>query len=153
MIISKTISTRLNNALRVIKVVCLGKLDVREANESMPFGLDSNPVAGMQAIYGDTVSNGSPVIIGYINTNQVAGVGESRIYSTDESGNVVAQFHLFNNGKISLKNGSVDFNTILTNILTHIQALTVPTPSGTSGAPLNITDFQQDLKDIQQLWQ
>lgn len=86
MIVSKYISSTIKNAFRVIKVICFGKLDVREASEVAPFGIDTNPIAGMQALYADTQSNGKPVIIGYVNNNQKAGPGEVRVYSVDSNG-------------------------------------------------------------------
>ena len=55
------------------------------------------------------------------------------------------------NGKLSFKNGSKDLNTILTNILQHIQSLTVTTGTGPSGPPINISDFVNDSLDLSQL--
>jgi hypothetical protein len=54
-------------------------------------------------------------------------------------------------GKISLKNGSADLKTILNNVLSHIQALTVPTGTGPSGVPINVADFVTDNSKVNQL--
>lgn len=87
--ISKVVSTSITQKMRAIKAIVFGKADVREANECSPFGTDSNPVAGMNAIYANTTVNGIPVIVGYINQQQLADIGENRHFSTDSNGNVV----------------------------------------------------------------
>ena len=54
-------------------------------------------------------------------------------------------------GKFQIMNGSANLTTILQNILTHILALTVPTPAGNSGVALNAADFNNDLTDVNNL--
>lgn len=84
---------------RILKVQEFG---VKTANESMPFGMDSNPIAEMVAIYSQTSNNSEPVIIGYINKNQLAAAGETRLFSVDASGAVKAYMWLKNTGVLEL---------------------------------------------------
>lgn len=86
MIVSKYISSILKAGKRILKVRVYGKNDSREAFESAPFGTDSNPIAGMDAIFAETSDKGKQVIVGYINQNQLAGPGEHRTYSVDSTG-------------------------------------------------------------------
>lgn len=68
---------------RVIKFLRYGANDVQTANEAPPFGIDSNPLKDWIAVYAQTDDKGSPVIIGYLNPNQLAGPGETRLFSLD----------------------------------------------------------------------
>ncbi len=106
--IVKTISTSLKDSKRFIKFLRLGKKDVQECNESMPYGFDSNPVKDMVAIYSKTSMIGEPVVIGYINKNQIADVGESRMFSTDSDGGLQTYIHLKNDGNMEI-GGDADF--------------------------------------------
>ncbi len=95
----KVISTKIDNLnMRVVKFFRLGKSDVQEATEVSPFGIDSNPIKDMIAVYASTGEKGDTVIIGYLNKKQIAAVGETRIYSTDANGNVKISIHLKNDG-------------------------------------------------------
>lgn len=107
MILTKVISTSISNLKRVIQVLRAGTQDVCTPSEVAPYGTDSNPIAGMVAVYSDTKLNGNNIIIGYINTNQQAQEGEYRIYSTDSKGNVKAYIWLTNAGNLQL-GGNVD---------------------------------------------
>ena len=80
---------------------------VKTADLAQPFGEDSNPIEGMVAIFSDTESDGESVIIGYIDPNKLAEVGEKRLYSMDSSGAVGAYIWLKNNGQLQL-NGDSD---------------------------------------------
>lgn len=51
------------------------------ADQVAPFGDDSVPVQGMDAIYCETDTDEQPVILGYVNTNCLAGEGEKRFFS------------------------------------------------------------------------
>lgn len=84
---------------RILKVVQYG---AKTAAECMPFGDDSNPVANMQAIYATTENIAEPVIIGYLNTQQLAGVGEKRLYSVGADGSVSFYAWLKNDGTLQL---------------------------------------------------
>ena len=80
---------------RILKIEEFG---AKTASESMPFGMDSNPIADMIAIHSTTSNNAESVIIGYINKNQIAGVGESRLYSLDANGVLKAFVYCKNDG-------------------------------------------------------
>ena len=106
--ISKVISTKLDSLnRRLIKVLRFGRSDVQEVLEASPHGIDSNPVKGMVAIYSKTSENGKNVVIGYVNKNKIANVGEFRAFSTDENNNVKAYIYLKNDGDLLL-NGNSD---------------------------------------------
>lgn len=80
------ISAAVENGYRIIKVLRLGKNDAQTANEAAPHGIDSNPVKDMVAVFSETLDQGQPVIVGYINENRLAQPGELRTYSTDPEG-------------------------------------------------------------------
>lgn len=105
---TKVISTAINDLLRYIKVQRYGLDDIQEANESAPFGDDSNPVKGMVAIYSPTSQRGEMVIIGYINKNRLADIGEKRIFSTDSAGDLSTYIWLKNDGTMEI-GGDTDF--------------------------------------------
>lgn len=83
---SKIKSASIEQGKRILKVFQFG---VKTAKESYPFGFDSMPPEDWTAIYSDTSNNEEAVIIGYINKNQVSGVGESRMYALNSSKSVV----------------------------------------------------------------
>lgn len=83
----KVISTEIDTIKRrVVKILRFGKSDVQTALECGSYGIDSNPIKDMVAVYGETTEKGKVTIIGYINKNQKAGVGEFRTYATDANG-------------------------------------------------------------------
>jgi hypothetical protein len=88
MILSKIKSTFFEETRRIIKTLVYGFDDIKTGYEAAPYGTDSNPIAGMVAIYAETSEKGNQVIVGYLNKNQLAGPGEHRIYSTDSDGNL-----------------------------------------------------------------
>lgn len=102
MIKSTLISATLQNAQRILKVICYGKVDGREGAEVAPFGIDSSPLAGMSAIYCKTMNDANDVLIGYININQLAQPGENRIFATDTNGNEMCRVWLHNDGSVEL---------------------------------------------------
>lgn len=101
--------------VRTIKVSRFGKDDIVTGLEAMPFGDDSNPLAGMDAVYLELSSRKNKVIVGYINKQQLADVGEKRIYSTDSNGNV--KFYIWLHA-----DGTCEFNG-KANHLTQYEAL------------------------------
>lgn len=106
--IVKIFSTGFDKAKRrVVKFLRMGKRDVQTSVESGPFGVDSNPPANLRAIYADTGTKGDTVIIGYINLNQLAEVGENRLFSTDSDGNLIFEARMRNDGTFEI-GGSVD---------------------------------------------
>lgn len=102
--VSKVISTSLDAAKRlVVKILYQGKLtngqgDVRTPIEASPFGVDSNPTEGKIAIYAQSPQKGKYYIIGYLNTDRKALVGETRLFSTSASGDLEMYLWLRNNG-------------------------------------------------------
>ena len=125
-------STTTEDGMRMIKVDQFG---AKEPYECAPFGFDSNPVKDMTAVYADTSENGEPVIIGYINENQLSDIGELRLYNSNKgyvwlkkddtielNGNsrtIVAFIDL----KTELENTINKLNVELTKIQTAITAL------------------------------
>ncbi len=93
---------------RVVKFWRFGKDDVNTSMEVSPFGIDSNPLKGMAGIYAETAKNGETVLIGYINQDQLAAIGETRIFSKDANGQVKAFVWAKNDG-ILLLNGDANF--------------------------------------------
>lgn len=95
------ISTTLDSLnRRLIKFRRLGKKDIQECLQAAPYGVDANPIAEVIAIYSPTLQNGKPVILTYLNKNQIAEPGEHRIFSTDSNGDVVMALHLKNDGTV-----------------------------------------------------
>ena len=101
--------------VRTVKVSRFGKDDTVTGMEAMPYGEDSNPIAGMDAVYLELSSRKNKVIVGYINKQQLADVGEKRIYSTNANG--VVQFYIWLHA-----DGTCEFNG-KDNHLTQFEAL------------------------------
>ena len=87
---------------RLIKFLGMGTDDVRENVLAAPFGDDSHPVKDLKAIYTQTGADGDDIVVGFINENCLAKVGEKRFFSTDEDG--AEQFYLWlrNDGTIEI---------------------------------------------------
>lgn len=102
--ISKINSSLIEKGYRVFKVLQFG---AKTADECAPFGEDSNPLKDMTAVFAETSSGGEPVIIGYFNKNQLAEIGEKRMYSLKQDGSVSSFIWLKNDGTIQL-NGTND---------------------------------------------
>jgi hypothetical protein len=139
MILSSVISTALKDAYRIVKVLCLGKDDIREADEAAPFGIDSNPVANMIAVYAPTIDKSEAVIIGYLNAEQLAAPGEVRMYSTDADGKMKIYTWLKADGTMEI-GGDADnmvrytaLNTAMQNFKTLINAELTKVQAGISG--------------------
>lgn len=105
--LAKIRSALIESGKRILKVEQYGVKSVKQASS---FGDDGNPIENMTAIYADTSENGEPVIIGFINENQLAQVGEKRIFSLDGSGNLSTYIWLRNNGNIEL--GGTDHKAV-----------------------------------------
>lgn len=141
----KFISTEFDNARRrIVKTLRLGKQDVQTGPQVSPFGSDSNPAGNLRAIYLQTGVKGQTYIVGFINRDLVAEVGENRQFSTDEDGNLIFEARMRNDGTYEI-GGSVDnlarysklqeafdelkgdFNDLVTsyNLHTHITTATV----------------------------
>lgn len=84
--LTTVISTAINAAKRLVKVRYKGNDDIRDMRDAGPFGIDSNPAKGWIAVYAHTQENGKDVIVGYVNKNALAAVGETRLFSTNADG-------------------------------------------------------------------
>lgn len=137
-IITKLISTAIEKGVRIAKVLRLGDDDVQTAQDAAPWGIDGNPLPDTLAVYAETLDKGAPVIVGYINEEQLAGVGELRTYATDSEGNVVTHVWLKNDGTMEL-GGNVDnavrygpLNDELQNLITFLNQQLALIASGIS---------------------
>lgn len=97
--LAKISQTYIEKGKRILKFLEFG---AKTSHESMPFGYDGNPLKDIVAIHAKTSNNSENVIIGYINENQLADVGEVRIYSLDSNKTVKSVFWLKNDGTIEL---------------------------------------------------
>lgn len=101
--LTKIISTEFDNLKRLVaKFRRFGLSDVQTSIEAGPYGMDSNPIADMIAVYAPTSQVGETVIVGYINKNRLAEIGENRLFSTDAQGNLKTFLWLKNDGTIQL---------------------------------------------------
>ncbi len=148
----KTISTAIANLIRTVKVSRYGKDDTVTGKEAMPYGDDSNPIAGMDAVYLELSSRKNKVIVGYINKQQLADVGEKRIYSTDANGKVqfyiwlhadgTCEFNGKDNHLTQFEALQTAFNELKSDFNNHVHTSngsppTVPSTADMSGAKLN----------------
>lgn len=144
--IVKIISDSVENGRRFLKFLRLGKSDVQTSYEAMPAGVDSAPIPNMKALYAKTESNGKTVIIGYINADQIAKTGETRIFATDEEGELQQYIHLKNDGTAEfggnsdnlvrfkpLEEGYNDTKAALDAIINILSGSPIPEPG--NGAP------------------
>lgn len=138
-----------------------GKNDVLTSIEASPYGVDSNPVKDMIAIYAETKTGSA--IIGYMNVHQLAAVGEMRTYSTDADG--VLKFYIWQKADGTCEIGGNTDNMVrfskmaesvneLKNDLTTLKAAfnswtPVPNDGGaalkTSAATWSGTSLQKDI--------
>jgi hypothetical protein len=101
--LTKIISTEIDKvARRVVKFLRFGLKDTQTALQVGPYGVDAHPIKDMIALYGPTSEKGDTVIIGYINKNALAAIGEHRIFSTDADGAVKTFIWLKNDGAMQL---------------------------------------------------
>jgi len=82
----KIISSVKTSGVQFVKFLRMGKSDVQENKVVAPFGIDSNPIEGMIALYAKTGQDGENVLVGYVNTRAIANPGELRLFSTNTSG-------------------------------------------------------------------
>lgn len=85
---------------RIGKVLSIG--GALTLKESAPFGVDCNPINGMMAIYGFTPNSKQKYIVGYINKNQLAEEGETRMYSIGSDGTLSSYVWNKNDGTLEL---------------------------------------------------
>lgn len=100
-------SSAIKSGIRFVKFLCMGKKDTREYRQISTHGIDSCPIKDRILVFADTGEIGKSVVIGYINKEQIADVGEIRVYSTDADGVEKIYLHLKNNGTAEF-NGDAD---------------------------------------------
>jgi hypothetical protein len=100
--ILKVAGTSFDTFKRLVVKAWNGKSDVRTAIEASSYGIDSNPVKDMVAIYTKTELDGNEYIIGYLNKNRLAEIGETRLFSTDSTGTLKTFVWLKSDGTMQL---------------------------------------------------
>lgn len=80
--------------------------NIGNMRQAAPFGVDSNPIAGLKAIYSDTSLKGKGVIIGYLNESNLTDEGETRLYSMNSEGELQTYILLKADGVIELAGNS-----------------------------------------------
>lgn len=100
---SKIKSFFIEKGLRIQKVTQYGAKTAKNASD---FGDDSQALKDTIAIYADTAESGESIIIGYLNKNQIAQLGEKRIFSLKEDGTLATSIHLKNDGVIEIGGNS-----------------------------------------------
>lgn len=105
----KMISNSYDSLGRLIsKFQRMGKADIQEVITVGPFGVDSRAIKDMVAIHAQTGVSGESVVIGFINKDCIAAIGEHRIFSTDENGVLSTYIHLKNDQTMEI-GGNTDF--------------------------------------------
>lgn len=105
----KMISNSYDSLGRLIsKFQRMGKADIQEVITVGPFGVDSRAIKDMVAIHAQTGVSGESVVIGFINKDCIAAIGENRIFSTDENGILSTYIHLKNDQTMEI-GGNTDF--------------------------------------------
>ena len=106
--ITKIISTAVTKGKLIVKILGLGSKDVQTVYNVLPFGIDSNPVPNLRALFDRTDSLEERILLGIILENAIAQSGETRIYATNSSGADVFSLYLKNTG-IAEFGGNSDF--------------------------------------------
>lgn len=137
---------------RVVKILRMGKSDIQTSFDVAPYGVDSNPIKDMIAVHAETGEKGKTVIVGYINKNAIADVGELRLFSTDSLGVEKKYIWLKNDNTIEIGGNSDNmvrfsaleaaFNQLKSEFNAHVHASngtppTVPSTADVSGAKIN----------------
>jgi hypothetical protein len=159
----KVNSTKLDDlSRRLIKFLRKGKSDIQERWQASPFGDDSNPVKDMVAVYSETTEKGKGVIIGYLNKDLQAAVGEKRLYSTDTDGALSFYLWLKNDGTCLVGGDSDnmvryskleeafnelkdDFNTLVNTYNAHTHTGVTAGPGSTGTTPATGTTSAADI--------
>ena len=140
----------IENGKRILKVQEYG---VKTAKVASNYGDDSQPLKNMTAIYSPTAVNSEPVIIGYINTNQVAQEGEKRIFSQSLDGSLSFAIHLKTDGSCEI-GGNVDnavrFNALQSSLassdtLLNAKLAKIATAIGSLGGVYTVATVATDI--------
>ena len=148
--LSKVRDFIIENGKRILKVQEYG---AKTAKVAANYGDDSQPLKNMTAIYSPTAVNSEPVIIGYINTNQVAQEGEKRIFSQSLNGSISFAIHLKTDGTCEI-GGDVDnavrFNALATSLaasdgLLNTELGKIATAIGSLGGVYTVATVATDI--------
>ena len=148
--LSKVRDFVIENGKRILKVQEYG---VKTAKVASNYGDDSQPLKNMTAIYSPTAVNSEPVIIGYINTNQVAKEGEKRIFSQSIDGSISFAIHLKTDGSCEI-GGNVDnavrFNALQSSLassdtLLNAELAKIATAIGSLGGVYTVATVATDI--------
>ena len=148
--LSKVRDFIIENGKRILKVQEYG---AKTAKVAANYGDDSQPLKNMTAIYSPTAVNSEPVIIGYINTNQVAQEGEKRIFSQSLNGSISFAIHLKTDGTCEI-GGDVDnavrFNALATSLaasdgLLNTELGKIATAIGSLGGVYTVATVDTDI--------
>lgn len=163
------LSTEFSNLKRLIVKVSNGKSRTVTAEEVSNYGVDSNPVKGMVAVYGTSEVDGAEVIIGYLNKDRLAAVGEMRIFATDTEGTLQLYLHLKNDGTAAFggtadnlmrfspaKEGfdelRADLNDLTAKFNAHVHPTTTPgSPTGPTATPASSSTASIDDSKIDEI--
>lgn len=108
---SKAKDFTIEQGKRILKVFQFG---AKTAKVASAYGDDSNPIDNMTTIYAETSVNSEPVILGYINSNQIAQKGEKRIFSQKSNGDLAFEIYLKSDGSCEIKSAESDAVITLT---------------------------------------
>ena len=148
--LSKVRDFIIENGKRILKVQEYG---AKTAKVAANYGDDSQPLKNMTAIYSPTAVNSEPVIIGYINTNQIAQEGEKRIFSQSLNGSISFAIHLKTDGTCEI-GGDVDnavrFNALATSLaasdgLLNTELGKIATAIGSLGGVYTVATVDTDI--------
>ena len=122
--IGKIISTALQSSRLYIKILGLGKSDIKTPDNCLPFGIDNQPTNNQnyKCIYSETSIAGQNVVIGMINMKAIADIGELHLYSEQTNGTESFRIKLRNNGKCEI-GGNTNFAVKYNELKTQYQAL------------------------------
>lgn len=148
--LSKVKSFVIEQGKRILKVQQYG---AKTAKVSSSYGDDSQPLKNMTAIYARTGVNSEPVILGYINTQQLASEGEKRLFSQKADGSLSFYIHLKNNGTFELggaADNAVRFSPLKAGIdtkddLINAELAKIATAIGTLGGTYTVAPVNTDI--------
>lgn len=146
---TKVDGTSVMRLFRWIKVLRKGTKDILEEKQSSPWGIDSNPIKDMVAVYDMSGCNGEGIILGYVHKHNIAAVGETRLFCTNDNDEEQFYVWLKKDGTLELGGNSnhlvkyqelktafdqlrTDFNNLVSVFNTHVHA-GVTTGGGSSG--------------------
>ena len=98
----KILDTLIENGRRIMKFRRKGRDDIQTAKTLSPFGFESAPVNDTFGLHIETSTLNQSYCVGYINEEPITEPGESRIYSTNSSGEEQIAFHFKADGTVEM---------------------------------------------------